>query len=76
MKKRTPRWVSVRDFKGDAWLRRIFVEVTEDGKYRCVHTADEEKYIAGDTYDTCTWLCMKEVGHIKLFGQNIFLEDL
>ena len=77
MKKRTPHWVSVRDSENAEWKRRIFVKQLNVGSYICVAAQDSTNYIVGDTYDTCTWLFMKEKDAVvKLFHQQIILEDL
>ena len=74
--KRTPRWVEVRNYEDYGWKRRMFVEVTENGKYICVADVDERKYRQGKEYRTMEWKYMRELEEMKLFRQKFFLEDL
>ena len=76
MKKRTPHWVSVRDYENVQWVRRIFVGVEDDGRYCCVIGGDEKDYVDGFGYRTLSWNYMKEREQLKLFGQKFFLDEL
>ena len=59
LKERIPHWVHVRDYATSCgWQKRILDR--EEG-YRCVSDGHEDKYIAGEEYETVGWRYMQEI---------------